>query len=373
VNHEATTVARLLADEWCARWGIPIQLLSDQGREFESNLMKELTLALGIDKIRSSLYRPQGNAVVERLHRTMHSMIAKVISEHQRDWNIYVPSVMAAYRATRHDSTGYSPNYLILGQEVMAPLDLVCDAPPEGRRVWFSPDEFVEQRQHIAREAFAAARETLGKAAERAKHQYDLRVRPKIFTVGSWVWYHSPRRYVGRNVKWQRQYSGPFLVTQELGPVNVTIQKSPRAVAFVVHIDKLKLCQSDTPDSWLKFGPDHQTNADPQNVGNASLQSVVSDMPTIESVASELLAMDDNLIVHRNDLVGADESQDVLSTSELSDDSDESTVDAPALPQMDSVMDDSLDPVQPGTAFDVPPPLSRPKRIVGKPRRYPDV
>ena len=106
------------------------------------------------------------------------------------------------------------------------------------------------------REAYELAREHLGVSAQRAKRYYDLRVRPNKYSVGQWVFYYYPRRYVGRSPKWQKLYTGPYLVTQVMGPVNVKIQLSRRAQPFIVHVDKLKLCLGETPNSWLSEPPE---------------------------------------------------------------------------------------------------------------------
>ena len=65
----------------------------------------------------------------------MNSVLAKTVSEHQRDWDSRLGFALAAFRATRHDSTGYSANYLTLGREVRTPVDIVYgdveDEPPD--------------------------------------------------------------------------------------------------------------------------------------------------------------------------------------------------------------------------------------------------
>ena len=60
-NHEATTVAHLLVDKVFSVFGIPMQLLSDRGPEFESSLMRELCQAMEIDKLRTTAYKPSTN------------------------------------------------------------------------------------------------------------------------------------------------------------------------------------------------------------------------------------------------------------------------------------------------------------------------
>ena len=80
---------------------------------------------MGTDKIRTSPYKASTNGVVERLHRTLNAMLGRVVSESQKDWDERVPVVMAAYRAIRHEATGYSPHFLMFGREVGAPIDIL--------------------------------------------------------------------------------------------------------------------------------------------------------------------------------------------------------------------------------------------------------
>lgn len=250
-NKEAVTVARALMDVVFSRFGIPLQLLSDNGKEFDNQLMKEICRLLEIDKLRTTVYKASTNGAVERFHRTLNSMLGKVVSEGQRDWDQFLPSVMAAYRASKHEATGYSPNFLMFGRENMAPLDVILEVPAGEELTCSSYDDFVDHKMDIMRRAYQLAREHLGCSAERAKKYYDMRVRPKVFTEGQWVYYYCPRRYVSRSPKWQRMYTGPFLITKVMGPVNVRIQASKRSQPFITHIDKLKLCLGTTPERWM--------------------------------------------------------------------------------------------------------------------------
>jgi len=78
-----------------------------------------------------------------------------------------------------------------------------------------------------------------------------MRVRPIAYKVGDWVYYFCPRHRVGRSPKWQRFYSGPYLITEILGSVNLRSQKTAKANKMVVHVDKVKHCTGTTPVSWL--------------------------------------------------------------------------------------------------------------------------
>ena len=59
-NMEAMTVARHLVGEFLCRFGIPEQLHSDQGRNFESGVIK----AAGVRKIRTTPYHPHSHGMV---------------------------------------------------------------------------------------------------------------------------------------------------------------------------------------------------------------------------------------------------------------------------------------------------------------------
>ena len=101
---------------------------------------------------------------------------------------------------------------------------------------------YVQELSERLEEAYRTVRANLKTAAERRKHLYDLRVKPKVFQEGEWVWYLTPRRYKGRSPKWQRNYTGPFMVVGVKGPTNYLIQRSQRAKAFITHVDKLSRC-----------------------------------------------------------------------------------------------------------------------------------
>jgi hypothetical protein len=101
-----------------------LSLLSDQGNEVDSSIMREICRLLQIDKLHASRYKPSTNPV-DRLNRTINSLIGKVVNERQTDRDLWLPHVMAAIRASRQETTAFTPNYLMMGREVRAPIDLV--------------------------------------------------------------------------------------------------------------------------------------------------------------------------------------------------------------------------------------------------------
>ena len=73
-DQEARTVATVFVNEFITRYGTPLQVLTDQGTNFESRLFREVCELLQIDKTRTSSYHPQSNGSVERFNRTLAIM-----------------------------------------------------------------------------------------------------------------------------------------------------------------------------------------------------------------------------------------------------------------------------------------------------------
>ena len=124
-NHTAATVAKALMVHVFSRYGLPAEVLSDRGSEFESELFSQLMKWLEVDKLRTTAYKPSTNGVVERFHRTLNTILGKLVAVNQRDWDERLPYALLAYRATTHSSTGFTPNKLFLGRENRLPVDLV--------------------------------------------------------------------------------------------------------------------------------------------------------------------------------------------------------------------------------------------------------
>jgi len=244
-SKEAEPIAKILVEQVFSRFGIPLSILSDQGKEVDGRIMREVCGLFGVEKLRTTPYKPSTNQV-ERFHRTLNSILGKTVAEHQKDWDSRLVFALSAYRATRHRGTGYSPNFLVLGRETRAPPDLVHGHVEEGDEY----DAFVTRLCDRLTEAYAEVRQQLRQSAGYNKRYYDIGVRPSRFEAGQWVWYYNPRKYPGRQMKWTQQYEGPYLVLKMLSPLVAKIQQSSRNKPKTVHIDKLKKYEGIAPRMW---------------------------------------------------------------------------------------------------------------------------
>uniref|UniRef100_A0A9J8A250 Integrase catalytic domain-containing protein n=1 Tax=Cyprinus carpio carpio TaxID=630221 RepID=A0A9J8A250_CYPCA len=116
-DQRAETVVQALVTEWFFRFGGPGRIHSDQGRNFESTLMKQLCGFYGIEKSCTTPYHPAGNGQCEWFNQTLHNLLRTLPVSRKRDWASCLPQILFCYNTTPHQSTGESPYFLMFGQE----------------------------------------------------------------------------------------------------------------------------------------------------------------------------------------------------------------------------------------------------------------
>ena len=121
-NCTADTVVNCLID-LCAKVGIPQELLTDNGTNFISKVIKQFCQTTGVHQIRTSPYHPETDGMVERFNSTLKKLLRKLTQNTKIEWDKCLPFVLWAYRGTMHATTGFSPYQLLFGREMRMPLD----------------------------------------------------------------------------------------------------------------------------------------------------------------------------------------------------------------------------------------------------------
>jgi len=126
----APTVARALDQNVFCILGLPEQIHTDQGAQFQSQLMGDLCRIWGVNQSRTTPYHPQGNGVVERNNRMLgDSLRSLLLGRGQEEWDVVLPQIIRAYRSTPHSATQETPNFLMLGRETRVPEHLTYHVP----------------------------------------------------------------------------------------------------------------------------------------------------------------------------------------------------------------------------------------------------
>ena len=247
-NQEAVTIAEKLVTEFVCRFGAPMQILTDQGRQFESKLFAEICTLLDIDKTRTSSFHPQTNGLVERFNRTLEGMLRHFVSHHQQDWDEYLPMLLMAYRSTPQESSSISPNCMMLGHEINLPIDLMFPIHESNHLV---DSEYASTLQERLQRAHENACLHLRSAALWQKKLYDLKASPSRYKRGDFVWLYTPQKKKGISPKLQKFWSGPYLIVHKLSDTLYRIQKSVRTIPKIVHFNRLKRYHGKVLVSWV--------------------------------------------------------------------------------------------------------------------------
>ncbi|GFW19896.1 hypothetical protein TNCV_3561991 [Trichonephila clavipes] len=235
-DQEAPTVAEAVVQHWISRYGVPLQLHSDQGRNFVSAVLKGVCELLGIDKTKTTPLHPQSDGMVERFNRTIHNNLSLMVSKNQQDWDQKVPLFLLAYRSAVHETTGYSPSQMLFGQDLRLPCDLLFRRPPDTPS---SPEEYVQNLQARFEDVHNLARERINLRTEKMKTRYDTKATGHQFKEGDKVWFYNPTRRKGLSPKLQSHWDGPYTILRIINDVVIRIRKSTNSKPRVVHYDRL--------------------------------------------------------------------------------------------------------------------------------------
>ncbi|MES9880796.1 MAG: DDE-type integrase/transposase/recombinase [Sedimenticola sp.] len=246
-DHKAQAVAETLVNEVICRFGTPYQLHTDQGTDFESKLFQEICRLLQIKKTRTTAYHPQSDGLVERLNRTVIDMLSKFVNAKHTDWDIHIPAVMMSYRTSIHETTDFTPAFLMLGRELKLPVEIMY-GQPNGEQG--STNEYARAVRDRMHSAFQHTRQNMAKAQVRQKEYYDRNAFGDAYQVGDKVWLHEPATKRGLTKKLRRPWCGPYLVKDKISDLVYKIQMEGTRACKVVHFNRLKPC------SWLKPAED---------------------------------------------------------------------------------------------------------------------
>jgi len=177
-------------DGFFAEFGLPRQLHSDLGRNFDGKLFHELCQLTGISKSHTTPFHPQCDGQTERMNRTLFQMLRCTANDNPATWPQCLPTVMVAYRMTVHCVTGIMPNMAMLGREVLLPATLVAKPPEEPMQATVP---FVKDLRDALQTAHLRVREATRSVARTEKQYYDESSRKTKFVQGQLVWLYWPK------------------------------------------------------------------------------------------------------------------------------------------------------------------------------------
>ena len=145
-DQSAKTVVKALLSKWILHYGVPLRLHSDQGKQFDCEVIRLLCDHYKIRMSHTSPYNPKGNGATERLNRSILGLLSTLTPEEKVRWPMFLPELLFYYNSTPHSSTGQAPFTILFGRDAILPLDIFL-----GRATPNTPDANEAVQKHIER------------------------------------------------------------------------------------------------------------------------------------------------------------------------------------------------------------------------------
>jgi len=210
-DRTAETIVEALHRRLVVEYTTPKVILSDNAKEFVSDLMAQMCKYYGIRKVHCASYHPAANGLVERANAKILAVLRTSVSQRQNDWDQQVRYAQTAINCAYHHTIKETPHFMVFLQDKVLPYDLMIKELPitPGSR-----GEYIEDAMYMATIAVECARRNL----EEEQAKWVTRVNegrdpPKI-KIGMRVYIKVHTTKVGLAKKLQHRYKGPYRVLE---------------------------------------------------------------------------------------------------------------------------------------------------------------
>ena len=229
-NKEASTVANALLDTWVTKYGCPVRIHSDQGKEFHNKIWHQLCDRLQISKTVTPAYNPNSN-LIERFHRTLNMIMRTHLAREDAGWARFLPMATFAFNTKVNSTTGMTPFEAWMGRPAKLPIDLVIPTPDHK---WANVDAYIQETLVRFQEMYAFMRKHTEATFQRNARLYTGNA--NNFQIDDLVWVFSKRKIPGKPNKITDGWTGPYRVVSK--PAEVLLEVTPAGVegrAVTVH------------------------------------------------------------------------------------------------------------------------------------------
>ena len=206
-KQDAVTVCKAFMERIGYRWGFPRHLLSDNGTQYTSSLLKCICEYTGITHHFSTPYYPLGNANIERNNRSISSSLFALCRSKRSRWAEFLPAIQCAYNRAISSVTGFAPHYMMVGDHFRLPSRNQIETPhmptdnssKEYMEALLAQKEIIEEKSALFE---------LG-SQDKQRRQYDKTSAPHTFKNGDIVY-----KCTLRPKKLRAKFEGPFIISE---------------------------------------------------------------------------------------------------------------------------------------------------------------
>ncbi len=216
-NKEALTVATGILNHWIFHFGLPLKLITDQGKEFTNKMAEHLFSSLNIRQSTTSSYHPHCNSQAKVSNKTIAKYLAAFVDESTLDWEIYVPALMFAYNTSYHRSIKATPFSLTYGLEAWLPSCFV----PDLCRLHDPTNQEGDLTTRLNAACELSVAHNLA-ATDQQKEYFNKKATHHNFHEGQFVLLDD-FNFLNKNCKLAPKFSGPFKILRVKSPHNVEL------------------------------------------------------------------------------------------------------------------------------------------------------
>lgn len=234
-------------------FGVPQAILTDLGRNFQSQLFSSLAKKLNIRKLRTSPYHAQTNSAAERLNSSIKNSLT-CLSETITDWDTYLDYYNFIYNNSYHDTTHEKPSFLMFNRDLNLPFHLF-EKPP--RHHYFPCENYVEENLSKLHYVYRNVYKNLEQASEKQSQLREKIATSKVFHIGQKIYLYTPATTQLTGRAFSKHFSGPYRVIEKHSNLNYTIihVNKPFAKPVKVHVDRMFSYVERRPDLQIPTTP----------------------------------------------------------------------------------------------------------------------
>jgi len=210
----AVNLADALLKYFICIFGAPKTILTDQGTNFMSNLMKRFTKQFKIKQIKTTAFYPQANGALERSHIILIEYLKQYVNKFT-EWDELLEYATFSYNTSTHESTGYTLYELVFGKIARQLSSEIIYEKENGRTY----NDYLHQLMTNIHNLQELARECLIASKIKSKYYYDRKINPQEFQINDQIYLLcEPKKG-----KFGDQYSGPHTIIDILPNGNINI------------------------------------------------------------------------------------------------------------------------------------------------------
>ena len=234
-NQDATTIAKVLTNIMTKHAYLPTTLISDKGRAFTSQVIKEVAGVLGITLKHATTKHAQTIGLLERSHASIRQSLKIETGDRRSMWHKYISIAVLNYNTSYHSSIGCEPSRVFHGRIPYNILDLKMGIGPEKIP---SPDseiaqDVLEQTETI----FQDVRKNAMQAYIKYKSYYDKKTNASKLKQSDYVYILQPKAdHQGSKIPFTDfRWIGPYIIEKVLPNNNYVVRKIGTNKTQILH------------------------------------------------------------------------------------------------------------------------------------------